>query len=488
MLGRRPEPQLALFCYLPEVPATRLAAKLAEAQAAFDWDAVRARAEAYFAPRVGRPSLDPVVVVKLLLLHKLCGGPSWRALVELASDSLAARRFLGYELHEELPSHQALSDWRQRLGPEFFEDLLIDVVLHCVREGMRLSTVRVVDATAVKAQADRSGPVLELSTQVSEAEAWLAAVGPDDEDDDEPDPLPPHPRPRDADTPRPKQPAPAPTRVVNTHDPDARLSRKPGQTTEFRYQTSFCSDPYSGLVVTTIVKGTEEPWSMVEHVDRDPGTVTTIVGDKHYDSCAGLAALAARGVEAVVPAQHRHRGHGFAHEQFVYDPGSDGYTCPAGARLTHCSTKAEGTAIYRASVTACRECRLKAWCTRSDRRSITVPAGAAGRGRALRRGPRYQQLMGLRRTQEHLWLVAKRDYGLARADALGLGNARASAALVAVCINLGKLAQWRLQAEPVPPAGAVVVGHPTGVAGLRASRRALSGRRASRRDWAARAA
>ena len=63
--------------------------------------------------------MDPAVVVKLLLLHKLTGARSWRFLVEFASDSMAARHFLGYGQRETLPSHQALCDWRARLGPDF---------------------------------------------------------------------------------------------------------------------------------------------------------------------------------------------------------------------------------------------------------------------------------------------------------------------------------------------------------------------------------
>lgn len=134
MMGRRPPMQRELFSYLPEVPKTRLSQRLGEMQQAFDWEQIRARAQAWFDPTVGRPSLDPAVVVKLLLIHKLTGGRSWRGLMEMASDSSACREFLGYAWSESLPSHQALCDWRQRLGPEFFEELLVDVVLHCQRE------------------------------------------------------------------------------------------------------------------------------------------------------------------------------------------------------------------------------------------------------------------------------------------------------------------------------------------------------------------
>ena len=448
MMGRRPEPQLELFCYLPEVPTTTLSRRLAEVQAAFDWEAVRARAEAYFAPAVGRPSLDPVVVVKLLLLHKLTGGPSWRGLVEFASDSLCSRRFLGYGQAEALPSHQALSDWRARLGPEFFEDLLVDVVEHCVRQGMVLSGVRVVDATAVKSQADHDGPVLELDPSRSEVEAWLAAAGcgpaePDDE--------PPAGRSlSDTDTvTRPPRPT---VQVVSQHDPEARLSRKPGQTKAFRYQVSYASDPLSQLIVSSVVKPTEEPVTALEHLDLDPGRPTVLVADAHYDTVAVHVGLAERGVTGAIPRQERDRHHGFDRRQFAYDEPSDTFRCPGGATLTRVGQGQDGKRQYRAPRAACSSCARQAWCTSAARRTVTVVAGDAQRAAALSEGPRYEALMDQRRTAEHLWRVAKRDFGMARADGLGLAQMRLSAALVACSIDLCKLLRWRERGQR-PPSG-----------------------------------
>ena len=456
MLGQRPPAQEQLFCYLPEVPRTRLAERLEEVEQVFDWEAVRARAEAYFAVGVGRPSLDPVVVVKLVLLHKLTGSRSWRGLVEFASDSLACRRFLGYEWEERLPSHQALSDWRERLGAEFFEDLLVDVVLHCVREGMELSRVRVVDATAVRAQAGCGGPVVELSTEVSEVEAWLAAAEVEEE------PAEPVWGPREVPGPEGERAKPGGTRKVNEHDPEARLSRKPGQPRAFCYQVSFCTDPHSQLVVSTVVKGTEEPGTMAEHVDLDVGPVEVMIADAHYDSTGALGELCERGVQAVVPLQERRRHAGYRQGQFYYDGEGDYFVCPAGKVLRRVGVDLDGKRSYRAGAGVCQGCRRRAWCTTGKQRNLSRQAGAEERERTIRSGGWYEECQGLRRQQEHVWLLAKRDHGMRRADGLGLTAMRISAAMVAICINLGKLRRWRTK-----PVGA-------GTAGVQA--RAVMGR------------
>lgn len=465
MLGQRPPLQRELFCYASEVPPTRLSARTRELQAAFDWDAVRARAQASFDPTTGRPSLDPAVVVKLLLLHKLTGCRSWRWLVEFASDSMACHEFLGYAWSESLPSHQALCDWRQRLGAEFFEDLLVDVVRHCQREGMVLSSVRVVDATAVKAQADREGPTVWVDAEADELAVWLAVAGyTEDEEgragtDDDPPPVPgrlPQRPPVMTEVPAeaPAKRAGGAQRLVSRHDPEARLSAKPGLPREFYYQVSLASDPVSGLVTSSIVRPTEEPGTLLAHMDAEPGLVAVAVADCHYDTVEVMAGLSERGITPMIPHQDHQRQHGYRREQFAHNGELDCYQCPEGALLTLAATMADGRRRYQAPASACQSCRRRAWCTASRSRSMTVLAGSEARDEALRAGYEYDLRQGQRRTQEHLWNVGKRDYGLRRADGLGVEQLRISAALVAVCINVGKLLKWRAQG-PSALAGAM---------------------------------
>lgn len=438
MMGDSPARQPLLFWYEPQVPETRFQKKLALAAEAFDWEAVRARAAAWFDPTLGRPSWDPVLIVKLLLIHKLFGLRSFALTLEFAADSLACRDFLGLQPDGDgLPSPQSLSDWRARLGPEFFEDLLGDVVLHCVRAGMVLSDTRVVDATMVAARVSADGPRLWLPEAPCEALAWLEAVCAEPAEEPAPRTL------SDSDRQPPAEPPARRVRSVRPRDPEARLQRKHGGKAIFSQQVSLCSDPHSGLVVSVITKPTEEPQTMVEHVDLDPGTVSVLVADSLYDAADPLAELVARGVQPVVPAKDRRRRGQFGPEHFYYDPDDDCFTCPAGARLPLVGVRPDGQRHYRASRHACRGCRLKRWCTASAARGVSRQANEPGRAKTLRSGRRHRTLMGYRRTQEHLWRMAKRDYGLAQADGLGTASLQIQAALVAICINLSKLATFR---------------------------------------------
>src|SRR4051812_31959922 len=68
-----------------------------------DWSFVRELAAPYYAEDVGRPSIDPIVLVKLMVAGALEGIGSTRELLRQAGMRLDLRRFLGYGLGERLP-------------------------------------------------------------------------------------------------------------------------------------------------------------------------------------------------------------------------------------------------------------------------------------------------------------------------------------------------------------------------------------------------
>src|SRR3712207_3472396 len=72
-------------------------------------------------PAVGRTSSDPVVFFRLRLVMFFENIRSERQLMEIASDRLSVRWYLGYALHEPLPDHSSLTRIRERYGLEIFK-------------------------------------------------------------------------------------------------------------------------------------------------------------------------------------------------------------------------------------------------------------------------------------------------------------------------------------------------------------------------------
>jgi len=120
-----------------------------------DWSFVRVEAASYYADELGRPSVDPIVLVKLLLCAALEGIDSMRELVRVASMRLDLRRFLGYGFAERLPAHQTLSHAQTRRFVDglLFERLFLRSLALCKEHGLIDGTHLSVDGFHAEANA-----------------------------------------------------------------------------------------------------------------------------------------------------------------------------------------------------------------------------------------------------------------------------------------------------------------------------------------------
>src|SRR4051794_3843921 len=129
--------------------------RLLRLDALVDWGFVRAEAAPYYAADVGRPSIDPIVLVKLMLVGALEGIDSMRELLRVASMRVDIRRFLGYGFMERLPVHQTISHAQTRrfVDAKLFERLFVRSVALCREHGLIDGTHLSVDGFHVEADA-----------------------------------------------------------------------------------------------------------------------------------------------------------------------------------------------------------------------------------------------------------------------------------------------------------------------------------------------
>ena len=421
MLGEHePHPQTCFFLP-PEVPPSAKRQLLQDLNRLIDWTEFRELARPYFSTE-GRPSVDPVVMVKMMMVGMLFGFTSDRRLVEECADSWAITEFLGYQPGERLPVHASFTHWRQRLGPEFFRDALHLVVAQAQAQGMPLSTSRSVDGTNVKAQAGKQGPKLEMPVGADPVEfvqryfaGEVAAADPQQE----------------------------PTVAVNLHDPEARLQRKRGETSEFRYCASVSVCTETGLICDAEATPREQAATAVEHVRHDPVGVTEIALDRLYDDGEALSALQQAQVTCYVPRTNHDKAGQLSKDQFSYHADADEYECPEGQRLRHSRYDPKSKQhFYTARQAACRICPRKPACTPAKRRAISRADSEPARTAAVRCGPRYDELKTRRQINEHVHLLGKRDHGLRRARGVGLAAMRIQVCLTALTIDLKKLRRW----------------------------------------------
>ena len=160
--------QIEMVCLDELVPADDRLRRLDEL---VDWGFVRAEAAPYYAADLGRPSIDPIVLVKLMLVGALEGIGSMRELLRVASMRVDIRRFLGYGFSERLPVHQTISHAQTRrfVDAKLFERLFLRSVALCKEHGLIDGTHLSVDGFHVEADA-----------ALASLRASLAAVEDDD--------------------------------------------------------------------------------------------------------------------------------------------------------------------------------------------------------------------------------------------------------------------------------------------------------------------
>ena len=105
-----------------------------------------------YSQKCGRPPIDPVVLVKYLLVGFLYGIPSERQIEKRIETDIALRWYLGLDLLDRVPDHSTISQLRRR-KPKFrnvFRRLFHVVVQQCIAEGLVTGKIVATDSTHMK--------------------------------------------------------------------------------------------------------------------------------------------------------------------------------------------------------------------------------------------------------------------------------------------------------------------------------------------------
>src|SRR4030095_5601449 len=153
------QPQKDLFAFSvdldqrirPDHPLRRL-------NGALDLSFVRA-AEARLYGANGHVAVDPVVLVKLMILLFLEDIPSERELMARLAERLDYLWFLGFTIDTPVPNHSVLSKARKRWGPEVFQRIFVQSVRQCVEAGLVDGRKLFVDSSLVDANASKDSVV-----------------------------------------------------------------------------------------------------------------------------------------------------------------------------------------------------------------------------------------------------------------------------------------------------------------------------------------
>ena len=117
---------------------------LRKLEVALDLSFVYEETARLYSRKLGRPPIDPVVIVKYLLVGFLYGIPSERQIEQRIQTDIALRWYLGLDLFDRVPDHGTVSQLRRR-NPSFrkvFRRLFEKVVGQCVESRSASTTWR----------------------------------------------------------------------------------------------------------------------------------------------------------------------------------------------------------------------------------------------------------------------------------------------------------------------------------------------------------
>jgi len=452
-MGERQVDQGALFyefCLDRHVPSDHM---LRAIDRFVDLEGVRAHLEPYYSA-VGRPSIDPELMIRMLLVGYCFGIRSERRLCDEVHLNLAYRWFCRLGLDGDVPDHSTFS--KNRHGRFRDSDLLRKVfetvVARCMAEGLVGGEAFAVDASMVVADANRQRGVagthdLEPTSNRAVAE-YLAVL--DDAAFGGATPVDP--------------------KFVSTTDPAARWTAARGGPAVFAYADNYLIDLKHAVIMdveaTTAVRQAEvtAAKTMLDRTaDRLEVTPARLAADTGYGSAEMLAWLVdERGIEPHIPVfdKSERKDGTFSRDDFAYDPEGDVYVCPAGKQLRkyrrafttpRLGVAKDNTVRYRASKRDCDACPMKPrCCPNAPARKVprSIHEAARDKARAVAKTEAYVVSRRERKKVEMLFAHLKRILRLDRLRLRGPTGAHDEFLLAATVQNLRKLA--KLIVAPTP--------------------------------------
>jgi transposase len=449
MMGRLNHDQGRLFYsfHLDEVvPDDHLVREIA---AVLDLSWVHRELAAYY-PRLGRPSIDPELMIRMLIVGYAFAIRSERMLCREVKVNMAYRWFCGLSIEDNIPDHSAFSRARHERfrDGDVFRRVFERVVEACIAAGLVGGEGFAVDASLIVADANkqRSIPGSEwpkacdpktASRAVKEYLATLddAAFGAASE---------------------------VTPKFVSPSDPAAQWTGAMRGPAFFAYANNYLVDVKFGVIVDvevsrairqaevgaakTMIGRTEERFDLKPE---------RLAADTAYGSAATLNWIVNEKKIAphipVVDKSKREDG-SLSREDFTFDREHNVYVCPQGKLLHTTGRIHDGeTLLYRARTSDCGPCPLKArCCPKAPERKIprSIHEDARDAARALAKTEAFERSRHDRKRVEMLFAHLKRILRLGRLRLRGPRGAKFEFTLAAIAQNLRRLA--KLVARPPP--------------------------------------
>ncbi len=446
------------------VPKNHLLRKI---DSAVDFNKIYDFVEELYCHDNGRPSIDPVILFKMVLIQHLYGIRSLRRVADEVSMNVAYRWFLGYTLNETTPHFSTLSyNFRNRFNEETVDKIFNWILDEIALAGYLNTEAVFIDGTHIKANANTKKKIQEEVPVAAKkyAEELMREINLDREAhgkkpfDDEKSKEPPTSNKKKDNTSkkklkrRKKQEKEAKKKTItkSTTDPESGMFVKGDHKRQFAYEAHTACEKNGYVVGVKVTAGNVHDSVAFddvydEVVEKYP-EVETIVADSAYKTPHICKKIFDDGrVISTAYKRPMTKKGGHPYYEYVYDEYYDCIICPEEEILKYSTTNRDGYREYKSNPEKCKNCPTRHLCTDSKDYKKTVSKHIWNNyielAEDIRHTAKYAQLYKERKEKiERVFADAKEKHGMRYTPYRGLAAVTKWVKLKFAAMNLKKMA------------------------------------------------
>ena len=305
-----------------------------------DFSFIYQETESCYCQNNGRPCIDPVILIKYLLIGFLFGVESERRIEQEIQVNMAYRWFLGLDMDDRVPDHSTISQNRRRRfnGTGLFRRLFERIIFQCMEKGLVDGRTVLTDSTHIKANASAKKNIKVIAQR--EANTYMQRLDFYEEQE--------RCRLEKAGMIRPKRKSRAlkeklpAEKPINPTDPEAGMLKRPGKPAGPHYLSHQSVDIAHGIIVDVAVTpgNVTDSGPYLERIEYMQDHLKLPIKTAGADSAYGTSLI-----------------------------------CPAGKQLILRSLEREEfniCRVYRADCKDCKSCPMFSRCVSSSQKSRTV--------------------------------------------------------------------------------------------------------------------
>lgn len=451
--------QLQMFCMDDMVPDDHL---LRLIDKAIDWNFIYDLVENTYSQIWGRPSIDPVMLIKIPLIQYLYGIKSMRQTIKDIEVNVAYRWFIGLDMTDKVPHFSTFGkNYSRRFeDTDLFEQIFSHILEECYKFHFVDPTEVFIDATHVKACANNK----KMRKRIAKEEALfyeelLKKEINEDRENHGKKPL------KDKSNDDDKNDGPGgcgedssdssgTNKTVkeikcSTTDPDSGWFRKGEHKHVFAYAIETACDKHGWILGYTVNPGNQHDSRTFKGLyDKlDKTNLDAVIVDAGYKTPAIAKLLLDDNVMPVFPYKRPMTKEGFFKKyEYVYDEYHDCYICPNNHVLNYSTTNRDGYREYKSCGKACADCPYLSQCTESKDHVKVVMRhiweSYMERCEDIRYTIGVKELYDQRKeTIERIFGTAKENHGFRYTQMKGKARMELKVGLTFACMNLKKLAE-----------------------------------------------